>query len=420
MSEALGDDARRHLQNKTADTLADRHIVRFHPVENALARRGVRYEFAAGQRRAGAPLWANARPRLEEERVLAPDVEPAVGTERLVDFRDFGRGRDRIADDAAAHAAHHFGNGEVAMDHGRQSGVFDGHFVPATHCNSNRRVYSLAIGANLTGANFPPSATYGRWTLVERVIGDVVARRTAVEHIAKSDTAGESIPLLIKILHNDPFWGVRQTAVEGLGMIPAMTDEKTNALISALSDAKSYVRSSAAVQVGNIRTAKVSEALHKSIHDSSYSVEANSISALSKVDSVNSLPLIKARLDVRSYGNQVANAALNALATLDPVEGVNVALQKVKYGANVEGRNTALNILKQYGKLREDVKAMCAFLLGDKSRQIRFSAADFLGDVGSESQLPELETLANKKDDPASGAAKKAIEKIKERSAKGN
>jgi len=256
------------------------------------------------------------------------------------------------------------------------------------------------------------------WKYQAEFGSDVVARRTAVEHIAKSDTAGESIPLLVRILHNDPFWGVRQAAVDGLGMIPAMSDEKTDALISALSDTKSYVRSSAAVQLGNIRTAKVSEALHTSINDSSYSVEANSIVALSKVDSVNSLPLIKARLDVRSYGNQVANAALNALATLDSVEGVNVALQKVKYGANVEGRNTALNILKKYGKFREDVKAMCAILLGDKSRQIRFNAVDFLGDVGSESQLHELENLANKKDDPASGAAAKAIEKIKERNAK--
>ena len=98
---------------------------------------------------------------------------------------------------------------------------------------------------------------------------------------------------------------------------------------------------------------------------------------------------------MRSYGNLVSNAAQNALARLDSVDGVNVALQKVKYGANGEGRSTALNVLKQYGRYREDVKALCALLLGDKSRQIKFSAVDFLGDVGNEAQLPELENLAN-------------------------
>ena len=111
VERVLGDDARRHLQNKTADFLADGHVVRFHPVEDALARRGVRYELAAGQRRAErAALGRMLALGLEKERVLAPDVEAAIGAERLVDFRDFGRGRDRIADDPAAHAAHHFGD----------------------------------------------------------------------------------------------------------------------------------------------------------------------------------------------------------------------------------------------------------------------------------------------------------------------
>ena len=256
------------------------------------------------------------------------------------------------------------------------------------------------------------------WRYQAEFGSDVVARRTAVEHVAKNDTAGESISLLVKISRSDPFWGVRLAAVSGLDVISTMTDEKTDGLIAALSDTKSFVRSAAAGELGNIRTMKVSEALHKALSDSSYSVEANSVTALSKVDSTKALPLIRARLDVRSYGNQVANAALNALARLDSVDGVNVALQKVKYGANGEGRSTALNVLKQYGRYREDVKTICAFLLGDKSRQIKFSAVDFLGDVGNEAQLPELENLANKKSDPVSTAAEKAIKKIKERNSK--
>ena len=121
---------------------------------------------------------------------------------------------------------------------------------------------------------------------------------------------------------------------------------------------------------------------------------------------------------VQTCALPISNAALNALARLDSVDGVNVALQKVKYGANGEGRSTALNVLKQYGRYREDVKTICALLLGDKSRQIKFSAVDFLGDVGNEAQLPELENLANKKNDPVSTAAEKAIKKIKERNSK--
>jgi len=236
--------------------------------------------------------------------------------------------------------------------------------------------------------------------------------------LAKNDTTGECLPLLASISKNDAFWGVRQAAVNGLGTIPKITDEKTDALIVALSDKKSSVRAAAAAQLGKIRTQRVSEALHKSLSDSSYSVEANTVAALSEVDSVSAVPIIKSRLEVWSYGNQVANAALNALAKLDSAEGVKVAMQKVKYGANAEGRNAAMDVLKKYGRYRDDVKVLFASLLGDKSRRIKFGAVDFLADVGTESQLPELESLANRKDDPASAAAEKAIEEIKERNTK--
>ncbi|MGA7161852.1 MAG: M1 family aminopeptidase [Bacteroidota bacterium] len=263
-----------------------------------------------------------------------------------------------------------------------------------------------------------PGRSNEEWRYQAQFGSDVAARRSAVEHLAKSDTAGECIPLLATISTNDAFWGVRRAAVEGLGVIRKVTDEKTDALISALSDKKSSVRASAAAQLGNIRTQKVSEALHKALSDSSYSVEANSVTALSKVDSIIALAIVKSRLDVWSYGNQVGNAALNALAKLDSAQGIDVAMQKVKYGANAEGRGAAMGVLEKYGRHRDDVAAIFTSLLDDKSMRIKFGAANFLGEVGNESQLPGLENLAKKKDDPASGAAEQAIKKIKERSTK--
>ena len=55
------------------------------------------------------------------------------------------------------------------------------------------------------------------WKYQAEFGSDVVARRTAVEHLAKNDTAGECVPLLVRISRNDMFWGVRQAAVNGLG-----------------------------------------------------------------------------------------------------------------------------------------------------------------------------------------------------------
>jgi aminopeptidase N len=260
-----------------------------------------------------------------------------------------------------------------------------------------------------------PNRELEEWMVQVESGSDVVARRTAAAELAKLDTIGVTIPLLAKIAKNDPFWGVRQAAVNALGTIKIKNDVKKQALIAALSDKKSQVRASAATQLGTIKSADVAAALRTALNDSSYSTEANALASLSKIDSTNTLPFINARLDVWSYSNQVANAALNGLARIDTVEAVNIAMKKVVYGAEVLGRNTAMNVMKRYGKTRDDVKALCVSLLNDRSGSIKFNAADLLGENGNESHLAALQSLADKKNDSASGAAKKAIEKIKER-----
>ncbi len=127
----LGDDARGDVQHEAADLLADGDVVRLHPVQDALAGRGVGDVLAAGQRRAeGAALRGMLAFGLEEEGVLAPDVDSAVGAERLVDLRDFGGGSDRIPDHAAAHATHDFGYGAVAVDDVLDAWIFCGHVFP--------------------------------------------------------------------------------------------------------------------------------------------------------------------------------------------------------------------------------------------------------------------------------------------------
>jgi hypothetical protein len=77
-----------------------------------------------------------------------------------------------------------------------------------------------------------------------------------------------------------------------------------------------------------------------------------------------------------------------------------------------------MNTLKRYGKMRDDVTAMCVSLLNDKSGSIKFNAVELLGEIGNTSHISALEVLENNNDDRASGAAKKAIEKIKERTKK--
>ena len=117
VERVLGDHAGGDLQHEAADLLADRDVVRLEAVEDALAGGRVGDEIAAGQR--GAERSALGRVLalgLDEERVLAPDVELAFGAGCLEDLGDLGGRCDRIADHTATDLLHHIGDRAVAVD----------------------------------------------------------------------------------------------------------------------------------------------------------------------------------------------------------------------------------------------------------------------------------------------------------------
>jgi len=124
VQRVLGDHTRGDLQDEATDLLAHRDEVGLHRVQDALAGGGVGDELPARQRRAqGTALRRVLTLGFEEERVPAPDVDPALGTCCLVQFRDLGRRRDRVADHAPAHVPHDVGDGTVAVDHVGNAGV---------------------------------------------------------------------------------------------------------------------------------------------------------------------------------------------------------------------------------------------------------------------------------------------------------
>lgn len=208
---------------------------------------------------------------------------------------------------------------------------------------------------------------------------DVVARRTAASQLALLDSAGNTLSVLCRIARHDPFWAVRRSAIEALGAVNTITGEKASALIDAvLHDPDAKVRASAASQLGTCPSPEVSAALQHALNDSSYATEAHALASLARVDSSRALPYIQERLNKSSYRNQIANAALNALAGVDSSAALGVALQKVRYGEEPDGRNTAMNILTKYGKGRDDVKGVMETLRSDKNGFIKRKAAAFL------------------------------------------
>ena len=60
----------------------------------------------------------------EEEGVFSPDIDAAFGTERLIDFGDFGGRSNWITNNAATNLAHDVGDRAVAVDNVWYTRVF--------------------------------------------------------------------------------------------------------------------------------------------------------------------------------------------------------------------------------------------------------------------------------------------------------
>jgi HEAT repeat protein len=202
--------------------------------------------------------------------------------------------------------------------------------------------------------------------------------------------------------------------VQCLGEIDEQSPERTTALLAALSDAKSNVRAEAAKQLGTVRTPEVSAALHAAVdNDSSFSVEANALSSLAKVDSTAALPLLISKVDQWSYADRLSSAVLNAIADLDSSKAVEVAIKKLNSGEETRSRYTALRILRKYAKGNEEVIDTELSLI--KNRRLQRFIVPALGDDADKRAIPALETIARDTSNPVHEDALQAIEKIKKR-----
>ena len=212
---------------------------------------------------------------------------------------------------------------------------------------------------------------------------------------------------------------MRREGILALGKVKTASDtlkaEIKKTLTGAARDVKSSVRSAALTQLGKLRGDEVVAVLRGALSDSSYSVISGALHALAEADSLGAKQTLSEFLDRPSYRNNVANAALDALAKLDSVKGVATALEDVRYGKPISTRHTALTILHRYAKEKQEVKALYQSLMNDKDSGIKFRAVQTLGEIGDASALPALEKIAADEADGTAGVAKATIEKIKQR-----
>ncbi len=248
-------------------------------------------------------------------------------------------------------------------------------------------------------------------SLVDRILG--------IQALARMEKQGDVVSVYIDRMLHDPFWAVRHDAAslisQGVAKHDSLRLVAKPALLAAMKDKRSEVRSVAAGAMRWFKGDDVVEQLNAALNDSSYQVFGRALTSLAKADSVRALTIVKQYLATPSRQNVIANFALSALATLDTAQAVSVAMEMVKDQRSASTRFTSLSMIRWYGKGRADAMTVVKELLKDQSESVRNYSALVLGDIGDASVIPALEALANDKDNPAAPTAKRSIDKINKR-----
>jgi aminopeptidase N len=261
--------------------------------------------------------------------------------------------------------------------------------------------------------------TFDEWKYQAMSAPSLVDRILGIQALARMQKEGDVVSVFIDRMLHDPFWAVRRDAASQLSQAVSTVDSlrpiAKPALLTAIKDRRSEVRSVAAGALRWFKGDDVIERLNAALNDSSYQVFGRALASIARVDSAHSLPLVKQYLTTPSRQNIVAGYALNALSTLDTAQAVAVAMEMVKDQRFTSTRFTSLSMIRWYGKGRADAMAVVKDLLKDPNESIRNYAAVVLGDIGDASVIPALETTGNDKENPASATAKRSIEKINKR-----
>jgi aminopeptidase N len=218
----------------------------------------------------------------------------------------------------------------------------------------------------------------------------VMPRMQAAEALAALAGDADAAAALLAAARTDPFWGVRQRAVELAA--PSGGEAVRLALTSlAKSDAKSAVRRAAVQGLGAFADDETRSALRYAIaQDPSYFVVADALRALVKVDRERVESDLMAAIDRPSHQEVILAAACEGLVEMKAAAAKDALLSLLKPPATAERRMAIFGALAKLGRTDAGVREYLAAQLADRRDQVQQSAAKALGETGSPQSLEAL------------------------------
>ncbi len=219
---------------------------------------------------------------------------------------------------------------------------------------------------------------------------DAAGRIWAAQQLSENtDQSAEKA--LIEGLEKDRFYGVRAECAASLQKFK--NNESQSALLDALNDKDLRVSQSAILALGNFSGSKTEDVLTDIFKQSKNDyIKAACINSIARIDTINSLPIIREALSQNSQGQIIAITALNVLAKISPEEAYNKATQLSQYGKPQNLRVTAIRLLAELNIDRTQTVHLLKKYSSDQYIWARQEALHGLGRVGNKSLISFLKS----------------------------
>jgi len=222
--------------------------------------------------------------------------------------------------------------------------------------NQQRQEFDIPLGFEPQWVDFDPNDFIDKTVQFEQPVNALIAaaekdpsmmsRLRAVQQIGASKNGDPDVRVraLLHVLGSDGFYGVRAAAATSLGNIA--TDQAKTALLAALQQPDSRVRTAAVTALGNSHK---DDAVYRSLvdslnNDASYAVEASAAQALGKSGLAQAFDVLQAKVAAKPELH-VMVAILSAMAATKDPRAAKTLLAEAQPGVPERIRLNALGAL---------------------------------------------------------------------------
>jgi aminopeptidase N len=179
-------------------------------------------------------------------------------------------------------------------------------------------------------------------------------RREAIDYAAAKQATNRNAAELMKTAMSDSYKGLRTYAIQRLNIRNDSIKKAFEPILAGIakSDPVTTVRSAAILSLGKYKNSAYKDLFMNSINDSSYSVAANSLTALGMIDSIAAMGKAKSlsSLKVKGELSRAINNTLYTYGSESDFDSLAYRFDKLPFG------NAKLNLLQPFSNYLKHVK----------------------------------------------------------------